>query len=224
MKIVHPLLEEPILFEENRFPVWIVEDQTTFSALIAEIKQQISADQGLFVLSEGMDILSLHKCAELIVDPFALELNTKVILGKLYKRLGDTAVTEDYYLQTETLRTSLYGYLEELFASESLPLTYKDSFDIAHLLRDVEVRINCEEQCLAEMLPDYMRTATELGGIKLFILVNLKCFLSPEELTELYIYASYEKINLLLLENTYKKSYSDHERIILLDSDLCRLI
>lgn len=88
----------------------------------------------------------------------------------------------------------------------------------------MELQIACDGLSLSEILPDYLKTATELGSTILFIFVNLKCFLSNENLKELYAYIAYEKINVLLIENTYRELPDSNEEVILFDQDLCRII
>jgi CRISPR-associated protein Csn2 len=118
----------------------------------------------------------------------------------------------------------MYSYLEELFSTESLPFAYKDFFDISQLLKTIDLQISFQGENLAETIQDYLKILTEFQEIKLFVFVNLKCFLSTKDLAELFEFICYEKINILLLENHDQKPYNSNETVILFDKDLCRVL
>lgn len=60
----------------------------------------------------------------------------------------------------------------------------------------------------------------EIIGVKILTLVNIKSYLSENELIELYQSASYNKIQLLLIESVERKLLSN-EDVCIVDSDKC---
>lgn len=62
---------------------------------------------------------------------------------------------------------------------------------------------------------------TPVLGKKLFIFYNLKACLSPEELELFYRSVFYEKLNVLLVEDTQRGIKSFCEDTLVVDKDLC---
>ena len=59
---------------------------------------------------------------------------------------------------------------------------------------------------------------------KLLIFVNLKLYLSDDELNEIYKYAMYKKVNILLIETGEEKEPIKNEKILFVDSDYDEII
>ena len=68
-----------------------------------------------------------------------------------------------------------------------------------------------------------MTVVNEFLGISSFVAVNLKSFLSFDELDELYKAIQYKKLNLFLLENKTQERYSAVEKLYIMDLDLCSI-
>ena len=68
-----------------------------------------------------------------------------------------------------------------------------------------------------------MRASAQILRKRLFVFVNLKSFLSQGELSKLYEFAFYEKLNLLLIEGISRDKL-DGERIVIIDDQLCHII
>ena len=68
-----------------------------------------------------------------------------------------------------------------------------------------------------------MEVASELLGIKLFVIVNLDSFLSAEELNELKKYLCYNGIKVLALQNNISRRVDSNENLRILDQDLCEI-
>ena len=87
----------------------------------------------------------------------------------------------------------------------------------------MDIRIENFYSNLLEKLTDYIAAEAELLGTKCFIFVNLKQFLSYEELAELYKFAYYAKVYLLLLEGSFTESRHESEKHYIIDNDLCEI-
>ena len=55
------------------------------------------------------------------------------------------------------------------------------------------------------------------------VFINLKTFLSKEEVEELYKECFYRKINIILFENYDNNCIIENEKRIIIDSDLCEI-
>ena len=223
MKLVHPLLEKPILFEENMANILVVENQKVFAEMVWELFNQTNGGEGQFILSSELKQLELNKRMDLVIDLFSLDFNQKKILNKLFSQLKEIATGGEYYEDSMCLIGEITTYLERIMQSIQYPLGYNSEFDISTIFKLVDVKIDITYETLLEKIIDYITLIQEFLGINLFVFVNLKCFLSFEELEQLYLSIAYKKCNILLLENSINEKRLEQEIIRIIDSDLCEI-
>lgn len=91
MKLIHTELAGEILKERKAFSEWIIESPELFSGYLQEIYGQCAKREGRFVLSDGDKEVELTKVVEIITDPFAVDLNGRKILNRLYTELVEVS-------------------------------------------------------------------------------------------------------------------------------------
>lgn len=96
-----------------------------------------------------------------------------------------------------------------------------DDIDFSNLLKSLKIRVEDNEVFLEKIL-DLIKIYTLMFGYKLIVFINLKEFVSEEELSEIYKYCNYNKINIMLIEN-FQKNPLPNEKIIIIDDDLCEI-
>ena len=77
-----------------------------------------------------------------------------------------------------------------------------------------------EEGNLLKKLYTLIDLITELQNYELLIFVNLKQFLSKEELNEYYKYAIYNHVSLLLIDNISYGIAQNYEKKLIIDDNL----
>ena len=78
-----------------------------------------------------------------------------------------------------------------------------------------------EFEKILEKILNYMELASEIMGIRLFILCNIKSYLDYKQLTYLYEQAFYKKYHLLLIESHCSAEKNNIENTIIIDQDNC---
>ena len=68
-----------------------------FSKYLQELYEQCERKEGKFVLSDNDKELDLSKCVEIIGNPFAVDINNRKILGKLYAELDELSGKEQMF-------------------------------------------------------------------------------------------------------------------------------
>lgn len=208
-----------IEIRENEVNVLVVESPNIFSLIINELICQLEGESGKFILSEQDVIKSISKEAEIIVNPFIIDCNERRIQQKLYQELSDE-MNETMIEKTIKLQGEMITYLEDLIQRVPYPLEFDVEENMTGLLKLCHVEIDDQEQVLAGKIMNYIKVLKQFCNIHIIFFVNLKSYLLAQELEELYKYASYEKISLILLENSAKEKIQN-ESICVLDKDLC---
>jgi len=222
MKMVHKNLEKQILFEENKINEIIIENPTFLYNFISEIKSQLSGISGNFVLSKNSKEITFSKEIELITDIFSFDLNDKKFTTKLYNELKNISYSEDLYMKTQTLLSKLEEYLKELEYLSQYNFSFNDEIDIISIFKSYGINFDINNIKLADKFFQLVSMVNELLNKNIIIIVNLKSFISKEDLKELYAMLSYKKINLLLIENSEKYKLDSEERTII-DKDICEI-
>lgn len=219
MKLVHAEYGIEIALKENQIPVLVIESPEKFSELIQELYLSKQGEEGKFLLSEADKLLNMGKFLELVVNPFAIDVNEKRIVQKLYQEM-EAQVQEQLVLETAEIHSRLISYLEEIAGKVTYPVIFDLEQNVLGLMKTYNVRLETESITMLEKLVEYFRLLHQLCRVEVIVCVNLKSYLSEVELRQLYETVFYEKLALILLENVQREKV-DGERICIMDRDWC---
>lgn len=212
-------IPELIHFEENRVPVIVIENPKIATKLICDLLVQKRGEDGDSVFSENYKPYSIKKYVEIITDPFSINLNGRSIMTKTLKYLERVAGTE-LLQETNLMKSTMESYADSLIEMSDLPLFVKDSWFISPVVKAMGIAYEDESLTLCEKILEYMKLCRMLCDTKCFVLVNMKQFLSREEVKLIYKDLLREKISFLLLETSVTYSL-ECEKLRILDKDLC---
>ena len=91
MKLVERELGLEIQLKENIVSVIVIEDVSLRLSIIEELYSQIMGKEGNWLLVENEKNYEISKKADLILEPFSLELNNKKAKTKLYQDIKTIA-------------------------------------------------------------------------------------------------------------------------------------
>ena len=219
MKLIHRNYGIEMELKENFLNILVVENPEAYAKILMDLWRQSTGEPGDFCLCDLDVEKPLSKHAECILNPFSLSCNDKKILSKLYHELKEISQNE---LQQETydLNTKLVCYLDDLTQCVPYPIKFQVDMDILSILKTYDVMLENQFDCLLEQIVKYLKAYHQICHIDIYFFVNLKCYLSSNELKKLYEFAFYEKINLILLE-AVNKNKLDCEKTWIIDKDLC---
>lgn len=207
---------------ENYVTVLVVENAGYLTEIVSSLKKQSDGEEGIFVLVENDKIEKIDKKLALVIDPFSISINERKIINKLYTKLGEIA--PDYFEDKAKLTEDAIVLLDKLVvASPFANLVYDLDYNWMELFKGFNVRFEEMAVTLVEKLVEYMHILTNLLGIKVLCLVNIKAYLNKQELMELYKVAFYNKINLLLIEMAEGEMIGE-EKVYIIDSDRCLIV
>lgn len=207
--------------QENQILVWTIENPTVFSDVVLSFWQQVNGGEGNLLLSGKLESLSISKKTDLIVNPFAVNINNKKILTALYKELSAISINE-LQDQTGNLNSTVISYLDNLCSMVPYPLEFDLELETVGLLKAMDVKVDDHPESLLEKLESYVKAMHQICKIPVFIFVNLKQYLTEEECLEYYKYCMYEKVQIILLEGVYSPLIGGEKRWVL-DKDLCMI-
>lgn len=223
MKLVHPDIQMQIQIKLGTIAEMILENPNLFAACLSELYRQTQGEEGRFILSEDSNILKPGTYAECIINPYDLNVNKKKILTRVYAAIKNEVQDTDLYLEYEELLRNLHQFAEKVTEHMDIPLEYDSVSDAGILLKLLNFNIASEDTPqMVERLIDYIKILSEYTEIKLIILVNIKSYISCENMKHLQKICAYLKMALLLVENT--EGYRiDGSLKYIIDSDGCEI-
>ena len=155
---------------------------------------------------------------KMIIDYFNIDLNDKKTLNAVIKYVKENIDELNY---DKLLRS--YQRLCTLFSSSleniDIPINIEEDINIDNIIKLMNIKINKEDSILKNLFI-LIDVINELKNNNLLILVNLKQYLTKEELNEVYKYAIYNNVALLLIDNTSYGIPQKYEKKLIIDDNL----
>lgn len=219
MRIIYAKYGIDLCLEENKITTIVIENPLVMSEVIRDISRQVNGEYGEWILSEQDKIFSIEKSSQFINNPLMVNSNEKRILTRLYKELFEQANTLMYEEYTQ-INSYIVSFLVRLLDTVPYHLDMEIDMDLTGILKLYGVKMESEGVGVLEVLIDYLRALSSICNIHVIWILNVKQFLTVEEVQQLYEFCFYEKILLINLEG--QKNYNlEHEKCVIIDKDLC---
>lgn len=225
MKLVYKNIEYILNLEENKVPVYIIENQKLFFTMLQDLHRQVNmSEEGNFSLFDDKNKeLNISKNFLLISDVFNINFHDKKIINSIFSMLKEESLSEENYLLRLETENKLKDFLQMLISNFEFPLEINEKFEYESLFKLFNIKIQENYENFLEKIIDYLKIITRLTSIKYIVFINLKTFLSKNELEKLYKESFYNKINIILFENYENNCIINVEKRIIVDSDLCEI-
>lgn len=186
------------------------------------LQESVYCKDGRFVLSQNGKELDMSKYAEIIFNVYELDVNNRKILNKVYQGLEDLAYTEDFFVQTQEMNQYLQEYILKLEEKTDFILHLEQQIDLNSLFKGLSVELDGIGESLLEKLVDYVKTITTLLDKRLLVFVNLRSYLTDEQISLVLNEMKYYQIQILFIEN-YARDCIEGARRCILDIDRCEI-
>lgn len=220
MKLVERELGLEIELKENTEAVIVLEDVVGRLTFVEGLYSQVLGEEGNWLLVEDEKNYELAKKVDMILEPFSLELNNKKVKTKLYQDIKIIA-QDDCFLQGLELHSHICNYLETLLEKVPYSVKYREEWNILEILKAYGVELEEECESICDKLFNYIKLMSQVCGTSIFITVNLKQYLTKNQILEMYKLVKYCKIQLILIEFNMYDEKIECEDIYVLDKDKC---
>lgn len=221
MKMIHQSHNIQLQLIENRVNVLVMENEGMYAECVRDLLLQCEGDVGDWILSDAEKNLSISKKAECIINPWALDLNNKKVLTKLYSEL-ESIIQNRYLDKYVATNAGFVAIIDDAIMDVPYGLSLDFDVGVSNVLKLYNVKFDTVDTTLVERIDTYIKIMHQVCGIELFVFINLKSYLNYEELKSLFYLISNEKIQLLLIES-YTFNRIDAENVTIIDRDLCQI-
>lgn len=219
MKIILPHVDYVFECTDEKMCSIVIENQKLLYTIICDILRQVQGDDGETVLSENNQAIAMSKYAELITQFTPFEINHKNLFNKVVSEMQKIAVDELHYMKTQQIVSEWERYLIDLSTGMVGNLNFSKALADT-LIKSAGIEFEDMYESLAEKILDYFELVEEYDKKKLFIMVNLRSYLSDEEMKMFMRDVLARKIQVLLIESS-ERSVLDEEKRYIVDADLC---
>lgn len=196
-----------------------LENPMTMQKIVSSLWRQSNGEVGDIFITDGDKSISLNKDVNMIFNPFSLDVNERKILTKIMGEMQVIGETELYLEMTE-LNATIITFLDEINQRIPYPLTYSLNLDVQQILKSYAVKIDMQSESLSGRIVNYMRLGHQILGVRLFVFLHLRDYLSRDDLEKMYEMVAYEQISVLLLESRVADKLPQ-ERWWIIDADNC---
>lgn len=221
MKLLYRAYGCTLPLVENRVHRLCIEQPLAYREIVRSIYQQCSGGDGGAILSDGIEPLPLHKLADVLLEPFSLQFDSKKMSSKLYKEL-EHIVLEELYADYTDLQGTLLTFMDKLLLKVPYPVMVEDMVEAKELFKLMKCRIDYGCTTLSEALCGYVTLLAQLCGVKVLFLVDCEKYLTDDERQALQQTANYHKIILVHIEASSERLAADDVYCIV-DKDYCVL-
>lgn len=219
MKLVNAKWFLDIEIDENMPATLVLESTEAMAEIVEDIYNLCSANDGEFILSEDLKEIHIERAAEIIINPFAIDFNSKKIQNKLYSELISAS---EYYIEDKALiQAKLVEYIDKLV--QDVPyemITNEIDLDLVRLFKLLDVRLEPQCNTILERLIEYVKVLARLMRKTLLILTNICSYLDDYEIGQLEEICAYHKINMLFIES-HEHTFRFPVKTYIIDKDKC---
>ena len=220
MKINIDYLDNSIYLENSKIMVLEIENKRLLFRLI---KNFTDIDNGDFIDEIkvfGNDNKEINISNKILVlsDFFNFNLDTKKYLNQINKIIIDNIKDSDDNTLLSLYQKLLYKY-NKVIKETDLPVVISNEVNVESLVKIIKLKLN-----LSDNLLDNLLSLIDLEKIakanKFLIFVNLKLYLTEKELEELYKYAIYNEVKLMLIDSKSYGCKTNFENKLIIDNNL----
>lgn len=221
-------LENDITFTEEYINILQIQDKKLFTNVINSLNDNINniedTKERIIILDNDIEI-KIEKEVLMIIDVFNIDFNQKKIQSALYNKIEKIYKQEfERMSEFQTIFQKLQLNVLDVFNEFPFEFNYKESIGIQEYLKLLGLKISNNKGKIIDTVFSLIDVVEYLLVAKLLIFVNLKLYLGDDELKEIYKYAMYKKVNILLIETGEEKEPLENEKILYIDSDYDELV
>lgn len=209
-----------IKIENDYIQVIEIENKKTFYRLVSDlykIKNDEKLDEVFFYDDNNQEI-NMYNKVDLYVNFFDIDLNSKKNLNALNKNIINSLtdnVKEEILNNFKKLSRSFTKILSDI----DLSLSLNDNITVDDIIKLLKISINKTDDLLNNLLLLIdLEKVLKINEVLFFI--NLKQYLSQEELIEFYKYAIYNEIKIVLVDSQSYGIKLDYEKKLIIDANL----
>ncbi len=201
-----------------------VENKKYFYRIIKDlydIEKGILSENVVF-FDENRKELNRNGKIKVYTNYFELQPNSNKVTNEMIKYFTNLLLEEDK-LAIQKQYKKLVNLYKKFLNNVDIPLVVEENNSIDNILKQLKVSFNVQDNLLDNLLL-ILDIEHVFQFNDLLIFVNLKQYLNKVELIELYKYAIYNKVQILLIDSQSYGCTQNYEKKLIIDENLEEIV
>lgn len=182
----------------------LIENGNTIEEIIAFNKQNEE-----ITLTNKIEILSNFLDFDLYNKKYSSDFQKYIVKNSEEKNIDK--IVKEY--------SKVYDSISNIVNLIDIPITIKNDFDFESIIKSFKFEVNFFDNLLNNLI-DLLEVKLNLSKEKIYVFINLKSYLSNEDLLELYKYIFVKNINSIFIDTNKYDDLNDDVNKIIIDTDL----
>lgn len=195
-------LENEIQFTDDKNTILVIENHIVLGNILKIMNDIVhySIDSNeVVLLHKGDNIIAK---ANLILDPFNIDINSKKILKELYKQIQSTFQVDEMIHEFYNGVVHINNMIEDVLQDYDIDFEYNHDLEVQSYLKLMNLRINdLRSLSFYDQVLNYLEIISELFPTQPIIFYNLLSYLSDEQIKMLCDFKNYKHLYVLFIEN-----------------------
>lgn len=220
MKIKINYLENILEINEEKILSIEIENKSYFYRLVSNIYSIINSEvvEDITFYDQNNNELNISNKIKIFVNFFNFEFDSKKYTNDINKYIINEMDENDKTILLKSYNKLIENFLKILNKSD-LPLQILEEITIDNIIKNLKLTINSKNTLLDNLLL-LIELEKILKTNNLLVFINLKQYLTNQELIELYKYAIYNRIKILLIDSQSYGTTTLYENKLIVDSNL----
>lgn len=220
MKIKINYLENILEINEEKILSIEIENKSYFYRLVSNIYSIINSEvvEDITFYDQNNNELNINNKIKIFVNFFNFEFDSKKYTNDINKYIINEMDENDKTILLKSYNKLIENFLKILNKSD-LPLQILEEITIDNIIKNLKLTINPKNSLLDNLLL-LIELEKTLKTNNLLVFINLKQYLTNQELIELYKYAIYNRIKILLIDSQSYGATTSYENKLIVDSNL----
>lgn len=220
MKIKINYFDNEINFNNEFINVIEIESKNYFYRFIRDLNRIVNegySDDVIFINDDNSE-KNMNGKLKVVVDYFDFNFDSKKYTNDILKYVNGS-MNEDDKKDLYNLYNKIVKMYDKILNEVELPLSVESDISIENITKFMKVSINKNNGLLDNLLLLIdLERVLKLNNILFF--VNLKQYLTKVELIELYKYAIYNQVSILLVDSQSYGTTLYYEKKLIIDNNL----
>lgn len=221
-------LEHEIDFDKGLIPVVHISNPKYFRKVVSNMKllsegQEVKEN---IVLVDDGKIVDFHKDAYICLDFYSFDPNQKKILNSLYQYIERNYSFEAEHLHDfNMLMNSTINNLQHIIEDIPFELEFRETPGISDFIKMIGLKVyDFKSNNIIDRILLLLNVIAFTKTLKIVVFVNLKMFLTEQEIIEVYKCSLYNELTILLIEYGEPKEKGGKELILWIDEDYAEVL
>lgn len=219
MIIYNEKLNKPIILEENKPTVIVIQELSKLQRFKREIYNQINGEEGAFTLFDNEKSLKFETYVDFITDILLLTLNTRKAVNYLHKELSLEVGRSEAVIQFEELKKRIIDFLSFIRKQTLIDFSFEDEIEVEKILKMFDVKFSERLDMPLDLLIKYIDLLHSFSKIKVVFVSFAFYLFNVEEIETLVKYALQIGLQLVFIEKNKPYVNNMEFRVIYLEDD-----